>query len=223
MLVNQNRALCISPHMDDEVIGCGGSLIMHSEKGAETCVIYVVRREPTLGIARDYDYAQESINVCSILGITRRIALECPSRPLQFESRLLRELVKEIRSFQPEVVYIPHEYEDDREHRLVHEMGREAIWMASSPHFEECGPVMPPVQAVLGYEVWTPMPTYQLVRDITTYMDKKIAALREYHSQIQERAYDDAIQGLNRYRAIMTGVGQYAEVFRIYKLRCVTS
>jgi len=223
MFVNRKRILCISPHMDDEVIGCGGSLVMHSENGAETCVIYVVRREPMLGITKDYDYAQESINSCSILGVTRRIALECNSRSLQFESGLLRKLVKEIRSFQPEVVYIPHEHEGDREHRLVHEIGREAIWMASSPHFEECGPVMPPVQAVLGYEVWNPMPTYQLVQDITSYMDRKITALRAYHSQIRERAYDEAIRGLNRYRAVMAGVGQYVEVFKIYKLQSAIS
>lgn len=223
MFVNQSRILCISPHMDDEVIGCGGSLAMHSEKGAEICVIYVVRREPTVGMTQDYDYEQESISACNILGVTRRIALEYTSRPLQFESGVLRELVKGIRSFQPEAVYIPHEYEGDREHRLVHEIGREAIWMASSPHFAECGPVASPVQAVLGYEVWTPMPTYQLVQDITPYMDSKIAALRAYRSQLRERAYDHAVQGLNRYRAVMTGAGQYAEVFRIYKLRSATS
>jgi len=213
-----NRILCISPHPDDEVIGCGGTLAMYSANGIETCVVYVVGREPVLGMPQVYSYLQESVQACEILGVTERIMLECRSRLLQLGSEVLRQLVEALRTFQPEVVYIPHEYEGDRELRLVHEMGIEAVWMASSPHFADCGPVAPPVQAVLGYEVWTPMRSYQLIQDITPYMDTKVAALQAYQSQIEERAYDDAVQGLNRYRAVMAGVGQYAEAFRIYKL-----
>ena len=39
-LKERHKVLVLAPHMDDEVIGCGGSLIKHNEAGDSIDVIY---------------------------------------------------------------------------------------------------------------------------------------------------------------------------------------
>jgi LmbE family N-acetylglucosaminyl deacetylase len=69
----------------------------------------------------------------------------------------------------------------------------------------------------LAYEVWTPLSEFNYVEDISEFIDKKIAALKEHKSQIQQIRYDEAMEGLARYRGAMTGKGKYCEVFNIVK------
>jgi hypothetical protein len=48
-------------------------------------------------------------------------------------------------------------------------------------------------------------------------MQKKLAALGEHRSQLADIAYDEAVQGLNRYRGVTSGAGQFAECFQLIK------
>jgi len=72
---------------------------------------------------------------------------------------------------------------------------------------------------MLTYEVWTPLSQYNLAVDISDFMQIKLAALREHKSQLAAIAYDEAVQGLNRYRGVTSGAGQYCECFQLIKAR----
>jgi LmbE family N-acetylglucosaminyl deacetylase len=71
------------------------------------------------------------------------------------------------------------------------------------------------VQMVIGYEVWTPIPSPQLFVSITSHMKKKIQAIREHRSQMISFPYLDGIKGLGAYRAAMRGEPGYAEAFEV--------
>jgi hypothetical protein len=58
------------------------------------------------------------------------------------------------------------------------------------------------------------MQRYSFLEDISVVMSKKIEALEQFGSQNKKSNLPDAIRGLNRYRAIMNGTGDYAEVFK---------
>ena len=49
-------------------------------------------------------------------------------------------------------------------------------------------------------------------------------ALRCHQSQLEMIQYDEAVEGLNRYR-VMSGQGQYCEAFQVIKIevRCAKS
>ena len=51
----KERVLVIAPHPDDEIIGCGGTMAQHVEKGDRIFVIYVTKAKwfagATLNIA----------------------------------------------------------------------------------------------------------------------------------------------------------------------------
>jgi LmbE family N-acetylglucosaminyl deacetylase len=63
------------------------------------------------------------------------------------------------------------------------------------------------------YEVWTPMTHFDDVVDISNVMATKLAALRAYRSQLAKFRYDQAVEGLDRFRGALAAHCQYAEVF----------
>jgi hypothetical protein len=65
-----------------------------------------------------------------------------------------------------------------------------------------------------AYEVWSPLPQYDDVEDITPVMARKLKAVRCHRSQLGHFRYDAAIRGLNRYRGELAARCRYAEVFR---------
>ena len=63
------------------------------------------------------------------------------------------------------------------------------------------------------YEVWSPLPKYDLVQDISSCMTRKIRALRAHKSQLQDFDYVRAVTGLNQFRGALTAKSKFAEVF----------
>src|SRR5882757_7184185 len=37
----RERVVVLAPHMDDETIGCGGTLALHAQRGAEITVVFM--------------------------------------------------------------------------------------------------------------------------------------------------------------------------------------
>jgi LmbE family N-acetylglucosaminyl deacetylase len=89
----------------------------------------------------------------------------------------------------------------------------EAIGRAGAPVFQEYKGQPWSVETVLAYEVWTPLSEFNYVEDISEFVGIKIAALKKHQSQIKTIRYDDAAEGLSRYRGVMTGKGKHCEVF----------
>ncbi|MEH7813584.1 PIG-L deacetylase family protein, partial [Bacillus toyonensis] len=92
---------------------------------------------------------------------------------------------------------------------IVNEVVSEAIFLCQSGFLKEnCAPMC------LQYEVWTPMKNYQVVKDITRFIELKKASIKKYESQLKTLNLVDGVLGLNSYRGMQAGV-QFAEVFRV--------
>ncbi len=215
------EVLVIAPHHDDEVLGCGGSIYLHTQKGDNVYVVFITagwsgipamsKEEAILEIR------EESKNACSVLGAKNLIELGFPDR--NFSCReVLPKIVKVLRELAPDLIYIPHSKDGDREHRLVHKVARESIWLASSGYLPNLGAKIYPLKMVLGYEVWKPMSSFQICRDITEVISQKREALSKYQSQMAGRNWVNGITGLNQFRGITSMAVEYAEVFQVIKL-----
>lgn len=215
------KIVAVSPHPDDEVIGCGGALIKHARAGHEVTVITFGERlgNPLEADLTEADYRRESEEALSTLGVTRHVALELKARDFAVTHALLMRLVTELRRERPNIVYLPHEGEDDAEHRQTHHATLEALWMAQSTYFESYGPPMPAPEMVLAYEVWTPLPRFQYVEDVSDVIDQKVEAMRCYRSQLRHGSWDQAIRGLAAYRGAITRAGGHAEVYGVLHTR----
>lgn len=217
---NLSSVLIVAPHHDDEVIGCGGTIAFLSDSGCAIDVAYMTAGYS--GIPHVTDQAKaialreaEAYEVGRILGIRQQMFLRHPDRDLGYSLKQVHEIVKILRSGGYSGVCFPHEAEQDYEHRVVHQIVGEAVWLAASSYFPELGlPLV--LQYVMMYEVWTPLQVINLKQDISQYVDLKINALAAYASQFTS-AQAERIVGLNAYRAAMTNqTMRAAEVFRFH-------
>ena len=213
------RVVVFAPHPDDEVIGCGGTIAAHVNAADTVSIVYL-----TSGEAGSLNVLPDEVRVireaearqgAERLGVKDLVFLRFPDGYLDFSPDLLHTLVKLIREKKPDAVYLPHAQEGPRDHRVTYELVLEAVRRAGGPWFQDCGAEPWPVKYVLAYEVWTPIVSPTYYKDITPWIDLKTAALRCHASQVSGIAYDEAVRCLNRYRGILSGVGEYCEAFQV--------
>lgn len=200
--------LVLAPHMDDEVLGCGGTLAAHSAAGAPVCAVYLTdgRYGAGPGTAPQAELAAtrraESQRAAQILGIGRQEFIDGAGNRLEFDrdsALRLRGLLSEIR---PAIVYLPSFLERHADHRATGDLLAHAV--DGLPFEFECR----------SYEVWTPLVPNRIV-DIDATLARKRAALECYSSQLQHSDFGHFVFGLNAYRSSLLAGGacRFAEGF----------
>ncbi len=217
------NVLVISPHQDDEVIGCGGTIAKYHNEGVRVWVVYITAGwsgVPEIPSKMDATRIREreAQNACKILGVEKAIFIREKDRNFSENNNIIQKLIKIIREIKPNFVYVPHPDEKDLEHRITYKITKEASWLAKSPYFLDLGSPIKSIETIYLYEVWTPMKNYFVKEDITNVMDKKVKALLAYKSQIEHLNLVDAIVGLNMFRGSMgSSTKKFAEVFQAEK------
>lgn len=211
--------LVFAPHPDDEILGCGGSLRLHTLQGAAITVIYLTSGGSGSLTASKGELMelreQEARSSCERLGIQQWQFWRNPDGYLEYNQGILCKITAVIRELRPDVIYLPHSEENHPDHRVTHALVREGSLRAAMPAFQECGAVPWATPWVLAYEIWTPLRCSQYSLDISDVLEDKLAALGCHASQLQLYEYADAIAGLNRYRGVLTGKGRFCECFQI--------
>jgi N-acetylglucosamine malate deacetylase 1 len=211
-----SRVAVLAPHMDDEIIGCGGTLSAHVLAGATVTVVYMTDgryggalpshpagdqpRPPATNLVALR--RQEALRAMETLGIQHVVFLDAEDSQLSSAQGLPDRIREILRSIQPDLVYLPFFLEEHPDHRAVTQILIEAAEGISGA-FDCC-----------GYEVWTPL-FPNCVVDISEAVGMKRQALQQYQSQLLETDYLHASLGLNAYRSIaLSGKhGGFAEAF----------
>ena len=205
------RVLVISPHPDDETIGCGGTLRRHVLEGNPVHVLFLTSGEQGgHGRAPKETAAlreKEARAAAKILGLTRIQFWREPDGAFAANAKNVKRLVAKFRAYRPDLVLIPHDQEQHADHRSAVDMLKQALAvLPDALHPEE----------ILMFEIWTPLQSMDWIEDISLFMDTKLEAIRAYKTQCDVLSFDDAFLGLARYRGEMHSWpgGDYAEVFR---------
>jgi LmbE family N-acetylglucosaminyl deacetylase len=192
------RVLVLSPHIDDDVIGAGGSLRKHVRQGDQVKVLYFA--DCTKERIRE---AKESAKV---LGFSDLEFLGYESKKLLESSGLTDRLLTIINDYRPDIVYLPSLFDRHNDHLAVNHL-------LAVVHKEfHCA------FTVCAYEVWTPM-VPNLIIDITSMVAEKKEALSHYKSQLASNDWADAALSLNRYRGVTSGAGTHAEGFMRFSMK----
>lgn len=199
--------LVVAPHHDDEVIGCGGTIVFLTTNGHPVDVVYMMAGHSGIPNVIDKSEAttireREAKEAGIILGVGEQFFLRYPDREFEYSSQSVKRLIKLIREHNYETIYCPHKNERDREHRIAYEITREAFWLANSEYLPELGE-QASIDHVFTYEVWTPLQEVFFKQDISNSWQRKLEALFAYKSQFTQQQAE-GILGLNRYRAAMS-------------------
>lgn len=183
--------LVIAPHIDDETIGAGGTLLRLRDAGARITVVYVFSD-------RDRRRREEARRVAATAGFDRLEFLGLPDveklpAGLTVPGEPLAGPWNEI--------YLPHPHDNHPAHLAL--PGLLAPWVAA----------LPAKTKLFLYEVWTPLLPSVIV-DISAVLARKQELLGLYASQLEAKDYVAAVTGLARYRALLLPQrGGAAEVF----------
>jgi len=211
--------LIISPHVDDEIVGCGGTILKHRAAKDKISVLYIYKCWSGVVNKNKNDAEKirkkEALKSAKILGISKQVFLRQDDRKFYLTNNIIELLIKAIRKIDPEIVYMPHPGESDREHRLTFEAAKEAIWLSNSSYLQHLGKNSSDIKKVFLYEVWSPLKNYDIKNDITKYIKDKILAIKQQKSQMKYFNLADASAGLNLYRgSLLSTKKTYAEVFK---------
>lgn len=205
--MKKRRVLVLSPHPDDEAIGCGGTLRWHVEQGDQVQVIFLTSGEQGVRGQAPKKTAgtreKEAKSAAKVLGYRYLEFWREPDGAMKLTRSLLERLNEKLRTWKPAFLYAPHPREMHPDHRVAARLVRCALDETNLPI------------EVRFYELWTPLQQIDHVQDITPQIKKKLAAIRAHKSQCTIMRFDDSALGLARYRGEMHSWpgGPYAEVF----------
>ena len=202
----RKRMIVLSPHFDDETIGCGGTIYRHVHRGDRVAVLFMT--DGSEGDPREDDSdlvssvrKREAIDAMEILGVERMEFLDRPETMLMPGVELEKRVCEIVNAFGPDVICLPSFLENHIDHvelnRIFYRVARK---MDSDPE-------------IRLYGLWTLIPPNFLV-DIGDDFEKKVQAINKYRSQITQVDYLSVTIALNRYWSINYGDGKgYLETF----------
>lgn len=217
-----SRVLVIAPHPDDEVLGCGGTIAKHNE-GGEKVYLCIVTKGYTPDWSEEFlkKRPKEIKKAGALLGIKKTYFLDFPTVKLDTipQKQLNDSIAQVVDEVKPEVVYIPHRGDINKDHRLVFE----AAMVAVRPKPGST------VTKVLSYETLSEtewgvisgdnafIPNVYI--DISETLEIKLKAMSAYQSELKEYPHPrslGAISALAKTRGASIGV-KAAEAFMLVR------
>lgn len=199
------HAILFAPHPDDEVFGCGGTLQLLQQQGAQITTI-IVTDGAAGGENADGELSSirkaESVAAAHLLGLPDPVFWDLPDRGLAYGEPLIERLAAVILDSRADLALLPSPTEVHPDHQSLALAGLEAVRRAGNRLKVAC------------YEINRPLPDPNLIIDITLVADKKKAAAECFASQLAEQPYYQRIEGLNRSRSYFLGPqASHAEAF----------
>ena len=194
------RVLVIAPHPDDEVLGCGGTIVRHAKQGDSVYVCIVTK-------AYAPDWSEEFLKnrpleiaeSNKILNITRTYFLDYPTVKLDTipQKELNEAIAKVVSEISPQVLYVPHRGDLTTDHRLVFD----AAMVVVRPK-----PVAV-IKRVLSYETlseteWAaPFPESAFMPnvyvDISDALETKLKAMAAYKTELKEYPHPRSLEAIS--------------------------
>ena len=214
------KILVISPHPDDEVLGCGGTLLLHKKNKDTLSWLIVTQMDEKYGWTKkeikNRDIEIKKIN--KFFGFKKTFQLPFISSQLSSNDiqNLIKTISKSLNSFKPEVIYLPYINDAHTDHQIIAKAFSSCIKRFRYPS----------IKKVLMYETLSETnlnfiskhkfnPNYFV--NINRFIDKKIKAMKIYKSEINKHPFPRSVESIKSL-AILRGSQvnlKYAESFEI--------
>jgi len=206
MKLENKRILIISPHPDDEVIGCGGLLEIAKQKNCEVFIFYICVgkcRQLVTGSTEEDTRLKELESVAKACNFKYKILFigkEFVRLDTVAQKDLIDPIEDIIEEFKPDIICIPSPESYDQDHRATYT----ACITALRPIPRKIRHFVP---TVLIYEepyTWTIgrllKPNFYL--DMTGLEERKVALMKLYKSQDREPPFSRSGENLVHYMRI---------------------
>ena len=201
------RILVLAPHPDDEIIGCGGTLLRLVRAGAKVTVLQATDGSASAALEdappafRRTIRLDEARAVAEAAGFEPTIVWNEDNRAFRSRDDLVARLRETLRELEPALVFTPFIADIHADHLTLNRILAGAL--AGLP---ERNPT------VVGYEVWSLVPA-NLWCDVSSCMRDVERLLRLYDTAMKVDDFIDMCTTRNRHHALRLGAPDYAEAF----------
>lgn len=203
--IKPGKLLVVAPHFDDDVIPCGGTLLLHKRIGSDIGVVFLSdsggpspdeghRRKITAMRKREAESSAAAIGYEILAMLDHRDGFLGAT-----EKVISARLIEIVAQWEPNQILCPFPTDAHEDHQAAAAAVARAL---SQLKFDG---------TIWAYELWSTLWPNVLV-DITSVADEKHQAICRYASQQNERDYASAILGLNCYRGLPFKI-PYCEAF----------
>ncbi len=215
--------LIIAPHPDDEVLGCGGTIVRCEQEGDQVTVAIVTKGwSPLFPAAQVRQVRSEARKANKALGVHKLLFCDLPVTRLHLmpEHKLNAVFSRLIEKVQPDAVFLPHPGDRHEDHRQIFDAALVAMRSDGRRHR---------VSRIVCYETvsethWAAPgiePSFEphWYVDVADTLDAKLSAMRIYASQLADgipARSIEAIQALARFRGSVAGMDA-AEAFQVVR------
>ncbi|MEK3661929.1 hypothetical protein BSK49_10840 [Paenibacillus odorifer] len=205
MMSFEKNIMVIAPHYDDEIIGCGGTLIKYRDEIKELSVVH---------LTKDSIRQQEFMCIQDQLGVSDHFHLDFNDGYLleQYKECVI-QLIDIIQNKKPQILMIPHRIDSHPDHQAAYKIAMDAIEKARYWNPKEGGGCHK-VSYILEYEVWFPQKEVSVVVDVTENIEIKKSLMNLYKSQ-SVFPYPKLIETLNGWRGLIHQRGGMIEAYHV--------
>lgn len=218
-----NTALVIAPHPDDELLGCGGTLLRHLAEGDRVHWLIVTAMTQQGGYSPEaIAHRQAQIEAVQLAaGFTARHELELPTAqldtlPLGDIAAAIGEVVRKI---QPDTLYLPYGGDVHSDHGVVFAAAKGCSKWFRYPSVKRVYTYETPSETDFALPPQGPgMPLTRYV-DISPYLERKLELLQLYESELGAFPFprsEQTIRALAQLRGSAAGCNA-AEGFQVLK------
>lgn len=218
-----NKAMIISPHPDDETLGCGGTIIKHKSRGDEVYWLIVTN----ISVEEGYNEGKvkerqvEIDAVSKAYGFKEVFKLDFPTTKLDVipKNKLINSISKVVESVKPDLIYVPNRNDIHSDHKVAFDVVMSSIKTFRSPF----------IKKILMYETLSETefaPPFQNnafipnnFSDITAFIEQKITIMEIYKGEMGAHPFPRSKENVNAlatFRGATAGV-KYAETFMVLK------
>ncbi len=225
MFKKNDKILIIAAHPDDEVIGCGGTILKAISAGAKVSVLFLgegvstrfPKNEKSKECLKAIKYRETNAARClKILGITdydfkHYLCTQFDTYPVIDFVRLIEHKIK---LFKPNIIFTHNASEVNIDHVITYQ----ATEIACRPLSNNTVKSVYTFEAVCsGNFKFDKKFNPNVYIDIKKFFKKKIIALKCYRDELKKYPFPRSIKGIEiqaKYRGLQSGL-EYSEAFKL--------
>jgi bacillithiol biosynthesis deacetylase BshB1 len=176
----QLDSVAFGAHPDDVELFCAGTLIKLGSQGYKIGVISLTQGE--LGTRGHAEMRKKEFEeAATLLKLSTHKILDIPDGDVAVNWENKLKIIREIRTYQPNVVFAPYWKDRHPDHENTSNLVREAAFLSGLKKIETDQQAHRPYK-VIYYPCWFEFQPSFIV-DITEYHDQKMKAIQAYRSQ----------------------------------------
>ena len=221
----KKNILILSPHADDEILGCGGFISKYSKKNYHISVLILTNANkgaPEIYSPDDINRIRNEAKIANDFVGTKKLffenlpALNLNNYPIYKITNIINKFILDIN---PEIVLIPSANDIHDDHKIIFKAAKVSMRPNKKNNLKK----------ILSYEVlseteWNENgksfnPNYFVSLDKSD-IDRKVKAFLKYRSQVKEFPHPrskEAIVNLSKVRGSQAFM-KYAEAFKVEKI-----